>query len=828
VFEGINEGARGDDPRNLQVELFSLPDGFRLEFKLGRLSLGVHATPAQITIERWEEKIWLPLNEVKVELEQALEIARATYGEGTDGFFAASEELRVFDRALGLIQNNWRVGPSGIHPVTGEAFDNSHLMIRRSQVIESIPIREAVIMAFNYIDYSFEDLLEDYELAEYAVEINRPQHFTFNINFLLDGPNLRVNIPVDEIISHGGEAMQVGDESNVRRSTPNPNVNQNLRGARPQYPQVPLNIELMKFFGAGGTRDEGYIFVPSGSGAIINFNNGKSLEDAYNATVYGFDYLMFDTFAQNVHNVRMPVYGIKNGDAAFVAHIEHGAALATISAEVAGRTNSYNKAWFNFNLREHRSLSMVGMPTVDESDLTAVQEYSYDGDISVVYSFLAGDNPGYVEMAHAYQQELVRRGILTPITERGDTSLYIDIIGSVDKRRFFLGIPYWSQEVMTTYAETNTILDRFADAGIHAIQMQLHGWFNRGINHDVAKNINLIRRVGTQAELSALGRRLQQSGGGLYPAVNFQITSINSRNINRSFEIAKDPGGTLGITTSLDREALSTFVPWFRHEIYQIISPTVLPYHIDQFIPAFNRRTGLGGLALTDLGSILSQSIYRRYYADREHSRLIAAEQIERLSEEYTLLIAGGNDYAWRGATHLVDIPTETDWFYVIDYEVPFIQLVLHSFVEYTGSAINTREVYNERAMFLTMLATGTAPRYMLSGEPLRRAEFTPYEHFYSTDYTIWFDTVVHNYLHYNDVYKHLRTERMTDHKILRGGTFNTAGSNQVTMTEFANGTRIYVNTTQAPYTIPDARILMPNEFLIMYNQPVRTEVGGR
>lgn len=50
-----------------------------------------------------------------------------------------------------------------------------------------------------------------------------------------------------------------------------------------------ITVSLLEYFGAGSMEDEGYMFVPDGSGAIINFNNGKTKVDAYSKEVYGED-----------------------------------------------------------------------------------------------------------------------------------------------------------------------------------------------------------------------------------------------------------------------------------------------------------------------------------------------------------------------------------------------------------------------------------------------------------------------------------------------------------------------------------------------------------
>ena len=73
----------------------------------------------------------------------------------------------------------------------------------------------------------------------------RPAVFNVNIIYRLDGDKLVVEVPLNEI------------------------------EYKDNYPIYYLNV--LPYFGAGGVEDEGYMLVPEGGGAFINFNNQDSL-----------------------------------------------------------------------------------------------------------------------------------------------------------------------------------------------------------------------------------------------------------------------------------------------------------------------------------------------------------------------------------------------------------------------------------------------------------------------------------------------------------------------------------------------------------------------
>ncbi|MCL1878644.1 MAG: DUF5696 domain-containing protein [Defluviitaleaceae bacterium] len=652
-----------------------------------------------------------------------------------------------------------------------EGFMQMSDAIRDRQIDIGIMLR-----IFENIGYTADELIMDNAAAGIELDIDQ-NFFKIVMEFVLLDDALKVNIPLSEI-------EVVGDDAHI------------------------FQLDVLPFLGAGGVSDEGFILVPSGSGGIINFNNGRHREAMFEAPMYGFDYLMDSMRPQITQAARLPIFGIQNEGAAMLAHVYSGQALASVIADVAGRTNSYNSAWFRFTLRASTILSMAAIPGTTTSDLTIIQTYPYTGDITVKYHFIAGDNPGIGEMARTYQDFLVSQGALSPLTENRDRSFYLDIIGGIDIQRHILGTPYMATEAMTTIEDAQRFVDILNENGIDTIQMQLHGWFNRGINHDVARNVNIISDVGSASEMRNLDNRLQSNHGGLHPAVNFQFTNWFSRNFNSTFEGARDPAGFVGFMSQGARDSLSTRFSFHRNGWHLMVHPAALPFHVDDFLPNFERRVGMNSMMLTDLGAVMTESMYRRDAVDREHSRLIAMEQMERIHAQIpNLVVSGGNDYAFAFASHLVDVPTEADMFKIIDYEVPFYSMVVHGFIEFAGTPANMRENYSPEIVLLNSLATGASPRYILSAQPTRHAQFSPHERFYSTQYTNWIEAAVEHFHVFNDVYRNLRAVRIDDFIILQGGEIGVTGTAQVTVTVFEDGTRIYVNHTREPFDNGDVFI---------------------
>ena len=178
-------------------------------------------------------------------------------------------------------------------------------------------VKEQLEELFAEAGYTREDYLEDASRYPAASGEEKPA-FTITLRYVLEGNSLIVSVPFDRIAYN------------------------------PSYPITRLGI--LPFFGAGGLEDDGYLFVPDGSGAIINFNNSKYTQIASNNPVYGWDEAMPRNALVTDNRAPFPVFGIQKNGNAVVCIIEEGASYASIQADVSGRNCSYNRVYPYFDM----------------------------------------------------------------------------------------------------------------------------------------------------------------------------------------------------------------------------------------------------------------------------------------------------------------------------------------------------------------------------------------------------------------------------------------------------------------------------------------------
>ena len=179
--------------------------------------------------------------------------------------------------------------------------------------------------------YTYDDYLRHKELYK-EVNIKEMPAFCISVKYKLDKNDLIVTIPFDEI------------------------------AYRVKYPLIQLSV--LPYFGAGGSSDEGFLFVPEGGGAVINFNNGKVKQNGYYADIYGWDTAVDRKAVITETKAAFPVFGVSNGNSSFISIIENGAEYAGVTAEIAGKLGSYNYARADYTML-HREQYEITSRNID-------------------------------------------------------------------------------------------------------------------------------------------------------------------------------------------------------------------------------------------------------------------------------------------------------------------------------------------------------------------------------------------------------------------------------------------------------------------------------
>lgn len=607
---------------------------------------------------------------------------------------------------------------------------------------------------------------EDYnrEMMNSGVEGVMPISFVIPLEYRLQEDAVEVSIPMSGVKENGGGAI--------------------------------FRIQMLRYFGAAGMEEDGYMLVPNGSGSLINFNNGKTKVEAYSQYVYGIDPLAAEyTVRENTENIKMALFGICRNDSSIFATIEDGASLAYLTAGVSGKINQYNYVYPTFVVRGNDKLSMFGT-TGNEADIPIVEKEFYDTNLSVRYTLLTEEDKGYNGAANYYRNRLIQEGVLTRKQEQDmDIKFYYDVLGNVEMAKYILAFQYEGNYAMTTFEQAQEMSNQLRDSGISNQVMNFQGWMNGGYNHDVVDKIKIPMSLGGKSGIEELSQTVTENGGTFYADVAFQKVSEISKRYSFSDESSRYYGGgyiadfgLVNPTTLRQTSGLG-----YEENIYARISPKFLVRYVDKFTSKI-QKYDIAGIALRDMGNELHSDKKRTNVISREAALDVVSASLAKMQETgKNIMLYDANDYAFSYADDIINAPLTDNDFYIIDETVPFYQMLIHGCIDYAGSSINLSDSFDRTDIVLNLIETGASPHFIFSYQNANKMKNTGLNRFYATTFVSWKDEAVAIYQEVNEVLKKVNHAEMIEYNIM---------SPDVKAVTYSNGITIYTNSSTKDQTV--------------------------
>lgn len=535
-------------------------------------------------------------------------------------------------------------------------------------------------------------------------------------------------------------------------------------------------LTLLGSFGAGEPDEEGYFVIPDGSGALINFNNGKTSSRGYSARVYGRDITTVPTLKSPVtEEVLMPVYGIVKKDNAMAVIVEKGDGNVTLNASVSGQSlSSYNICSFNYQLRGSDTFYMAG----DYGNLTVFEQGPIKTEeIRVRYYPLAEKDVSYMDIADTYRDFLLNVQGVQRKTQPGRTELYLDLYGGCMKARSVLGIPVTMRTSMTSFDEAKTIVSGLHENGVDNMVVTYHNWTNEGISGKVDNLAKPSGTLGGSRAFDRLNAYLKEQNIAFYPSVNNK--TFKSGNGYYSFLHT-----AIRISNAYSRQmsyTLSYGVQDGSKKSISLLSPGTFSKIYGKLAAGYQKK-GLTGVSLGELTSTLWGD-YGKQNMGREDTKTTLQESFQTIRDsELSLLAEKSAAYAFPYADRLSEVPLQSSGFDVFDAEIPFYQIVMHGVLPYSGTAINGSADSN--IAFLNSVATGCNPAFDMIYAEASDLKDTDLDKYYYSHYAFWTDTAVQEYRIADEVLSGVSDKLITGYE--RDG--------DVSVTTYEDGTQITVD----------------------------------
>lgn len=610
--------------------------------------------------------------------------------------------------------------------------------------------QQALSQAFSGAGYTKEELQKDNQAFGTGTQAGSAESLQYHItmNVTLDGGDLVVTVP----------------EGGVHASIASSPVE---------------TLQVLQYFASPKPGDEGYFFIPDGSGSIMEFYNGSLLAlQTLNVPLYGLNYALTQT--EQIYDTPtavFPVFGVKNGSHGYLAVIEEGDAVAGINVRTGTDTLSAG-IWPEFRLADTQQVyekSLQNNSGQASSGYTMQQPTPYQGEIRVRYHFLGSGEADYSGMARYYQSRLFAGE--TPEVS-GDYPLYTELVAGVDYAVTRMGFTTRETASLTTFRQAGDIALELQGMGVQRQNVILSGFFKSGWKGGYFDKLEISKKSGGRQDFQQLGERLAQNHIGFYPELDPQYVYASAAGSVKKERVAR----------TLVQQLAQKYR--YQYSTYQIDREREAAYAYTPAAAALNLQKGFarmqelqqGGLSLRYLAKDLTADYKKGSVTDRQAAlHMLTDACSEGVENGFSLLSRGGNAPFLKSLRHVLELPLYSSGSNLCSESVPFTAMVLSGYRDYAYRPVNLSGM--EKAQLLKLMESNAGMYCLLSGtqdENLKDSDYHDWYHIYYGDQK---ESLAEAYQTLSGAMDGLYGQRIVRHERLARNVYKTTYENGRTMT---------------------------------------------
>ncbi|MFC5464599.1 DUF5696 domain-containing protein [Lederbergia graminis] len=551
-----------------------------------------------------------------------------------------------------------------------------------------------------------------------------------------------------------------------------------------------ISLEVLPFFNSADEQlDEGAVFLPDGSGALMKVRKvHPKYYNSYSEPVYGPDHTFLEQLGEVLasgftigdapkEEIALPVYGIYQAGKGFLAILTEGEETANINATPAGVRNiPIYRAGPEFVYRS-QDVVFIG----SSGRIPLFQGKRTEADREVKFILLEDEEAHYVGMAHAYREYLQETAGLEKVTEN-TTPLHVLLVGGI-LREEIVGSTFID---MTTFEQAKEIIEKYADAGVESLKITFKGWTKDGLYGNQPEH-KAERKLGGKKKLEDLAEFAKKQGVDLYLDANYV----------RPFNESKGLKPTKDAVRSIDREVTES--PNYHvssrlgnvDQVFYLMRPDHAEEYAKDEIEKY-QDLGVSGVHLSYMADMLysdqnPKHLYTRAQTKESWVKTISLfrEKIGKVSVDY------GHAYALGHVDEINQIPMDSSHFVILDETVPFYQIVIHGLVPYSGQPSNLRN--DSKVELLRMIEYGATPSFELTYKSTDNLKRTMEDRLFSSTFDFWFDRSVEEYNRFKEIHELTKGQLIVGHEQVQ---------NKVYVTTYENGTQVIVNYNRSPKSV--------------------------
>ncbi len=524
---------------------------------------------------------------------------------------------------------------------------------------------------------------------------------------------------------------------------------------------------------------DSYLFVPSGSGALMYAKETADGDRKYSGEVYGVDgsRLFVEAIADN-EAIRLPVFGAKHGDDALLGIIENGAESAVIEATAGNNRTGYSNIYANFYLRGY-DIFRANVALLDYSTYTKVSAEHSVSPITVGYYPLSGVKANYIGMADRYRQYLYDIDVMRE-NMSNEVAYGVNVLGGVLTSSTVLGVPTQTLKPLTTFSQAEKITSELVETSSMKPYVMLSGFGNGGIDPGkIAGGYDFSSKLGGKRQSGVFEAYCKQKEIPLF--TDFDILRYNSSGNGFSYRLGAAKSASLRV---VQHSPILTPVREFDNSIkYRLLKRENLEKAIKKLLKSADRLS-VSGIGLSSLGNVAYSDYSDSKYFTKGNMANDAMNLIKSVQQTSRhVATKAANAYAAAMSDVIFDVPVDNGEYNALDESIPFYQMVFGGSKPLFAPAVNFSADFDKQIMLAIIGGTGIS--FTLSQNFELSYLERQSEKLYATTYKNNYELIEQTLKKVEPFYQAINGARITSYEIV---------DNNISKTVFDNGVTLYAN----------------------------------
>ncbi len=541
-------------------------------------------------------------------------------------------------------------------------------------------------------------------------------------------------------------------------------------------------ISVAPYLLRGGQEQAGYLLLPDGSGATVDFAYVNPDAAAYSAQIYGRDGAEAMYYEEgNPKSVLLPVFGADYEDRGVLARVDSNAAAGWINARATGSACSYAYAYASFDYRVFDTVTIAGNDWQYKEYVTAAELVETE-DFAVTYYML---EEGGLE---ALAKKCAETAQIAPKAPEKPLNAVLYAYGQTEQRDAFLGIPYTKTLVATDFAALEAMLESLG-AEDRALAVLVQDFDKAALKGDYPQKVKWSADCGGAEGYAALQAAYPDTA--VYCVENLMYEPASSFLWAKQGQFAK----------MVSRQNLTRYE--YSPVTYAYEASELYGLKLSKLLEQARQAVEKAGspIAMQYVGSELYSDSGNANGATRSaYARQLAALLADQAGNN---AIEGANEYALGQGAMNYSVPVFSSGYGLQTQSVPFLQMVYHGNVMLASTALNLTE--DPQKELLGCIASGTVPCFAVTemkNEDLRRSG---YKNLFGTCFESQQEQISQLLARTEEFYDQIYNRRILSYEMTDG----------VSTTVFEGDIRVIVNFTRQAVTVENRQIA-PMDFEII------------